>query len=518
MAGRAACLALALAACLASAPGGPLLPPVHAQAQGPAPGGGADDLLSGELAYAHVRARRDDDLVALAAARPGYPFWRHVFSIPDGHVAFGSARDGRLLAVFPTRGDWAAGADWKDPAFERLLAGRRLPQRLGDRRDLVAGLLEQSAGPVVHNPTRGQFVLPNARRYGGFLREWGAIYERFGVPAEIGLAQAMVESGLSPTRRSSARAVGFCQWLLGNWRRLDRLTPDVLEAYNQTTQAAYCAAYLTILATKYGSFIPALSEHHSGGTNIGRTLINGERLGGEDVRERYFLGSQLARDLRQISLYGYRNLYRTYGPRSYYYSEMIFGNAAIVEMLAASTPQATIYAMRTPRAIPFAEIAQRTKLPADELRRYNPALRTVVPAAATLYLPVYVEQFGRDVSFWHRPPSPAFTRVLNAFVRLDAQADRWDDRTFEPVLRQFERRFREMDTEEGRIMATVLAYAMDEAFLSRRGAILADFRSSGEIQRLFDRAVLERAGSGRARASLGDPSLPDTEPDDPASR
>lgn len=508
----ALCLTLAVA-CLASDPGGLFAPPLEAQSPG-----GAGDLLSAELAYAHVRARRDDDVAALGAARPGYPFWRHVFTIPDGHVAYGRASDGRLLAVFPTRGDWARDAEWKDPALLNLLAGRRLPRSLNDRRELVADLLERRFGAVVHNPTRGLFVAPNARRYGGFLREWAAIYERFGVPGELGLAQALVESGLSPTRRSSARAVGFCQWLLGNWRRLDRLTSDVLEAYNQTTQAAYCAAYLAILATKYGSFIPALSEHHSGGTNVGRTLVNGGRLGGEDVRERYFLGSQLARDLRQISLYGYRELYRTYGPRSYFYSEMIFANTATVAALIESTPQTTIYAMRTPRAIAMSEITRRTKLSVDEAQRYNPALRTRVPAGATLYLPMHVEEFGRDVAFWHRPPSPAFTSVLNDFLRLDMETDRWDDRAFEPELRRFERRFRETNTEDGRIMATVLAYVIDETFQSRRGAILADFRSSDAIQRLFDRAVVARGRSAPARVMLGDPSLSDADPDDTALR
>ena len=36
----------------------------------------------------------------------------------------------------------------------------------------------------------------HAQRYGRFLQEWSAIYERFGVPAELGLAQAVIESGL----------------------------------------------------------------------------------------------------------------------------------------------------------------------------------------------------------------------------------------------------------------------------------------------------------------------------------
>ena len=71
-------------------------------------------------------------------------------------------------------------------------------------------LLERAAGPVLQNSTRGDALLRNVRRYGPFLAEWSAIYERFGVPAEIGLAQVILESGMNGTRRSEANAVGFC--------------------------------------------------------------------------------------------------------------------------------------------------------------------------------------------------------------------------------------------------------------------------------------------------------------------
>ena len=453
------------------------------------PGGGATD--------AYIEERRDDDFAALAAYRPGYEFWQHIFTIPDGSIAFGSAVDGRLLAVFPTRGDWVRDGEWHDAELAGLLRGRRLPRRLDDRRDAVAALLEEVAGPVLHNPTRGQFVRPNARRYGTFLREWGAIYERFGVPAEIGLAQALIESGFNPTRRSSARAIGFCQWLERNWRHLDRLSPHVLEAHNQTTQASYCAAYLAVLATKYGSFVPALSEHHSGGTNVGRILINGERLGGEDIRDQYFLGSAFARDLRQISLYGYRDLYRTYGPRSAAYAEMVFGNTVTVEALIETTPQTRIHAMRAPRAIPIAEITRRTRLSTDEVRRFNPALLRRVPAGATLYLPMYLKEFGRDVAFWHGPPSATFGQVLQDFVDFDADDE---DASFEATLREFEARFRRTNSEEGTVMATVLAYVIDEEYKSRRPAILAEYRASLAVRRLFDRAVVvwEKTGGSLA--------------------
>jgi hypothetical protein len=435
--------------------------------------------------------RRRADFAAMQTFRPGYAFWQHVFTLRDGSIAFGSARDGRLLATFPVKGDWTRQARWTDPALAHLLDGQRLARTLSDRRDEVEFLLERAAGPVLQNSTRGDALLPNAQRYGAFLSEWGAIYERFGVPADIGLAQVILESGLSPSRRSEANAIGFCQWLQKNWKRLDYFSPTPIEGKNQTTQAPYCAAYLSVLATKYGSFIPALSEHNAGGTNVGRTLINGEHLGASDVRARYFLGSRLAHDLRALPGGGYEDVYRSYGPRSHLYAEMVFGNTFIVRELADSTPQVSIYAMRTPRAIPVAEIVKRTGLTMDEIRRFNPALVDRLPAQGTLYLPTYVGDFGDDVAFWRRPAPASFVAVLNDFLRLEAGPERWDDPAFAPVLAEFKRRFSDTNTEEGRVMETVLAYAMDQAYTSARRTLLADFRSSGDVRRLIDRGVAE---------------------------
>ncbi len=456
----------------------------------------------GEAEAGHAGHRRlDDDLAAMRTFRPGYAFWQHIFTIPDGSIAFGSAVDGRLLATFPTKGDWVRDVVWADPALAGTLAGHQFARDLTERRDQVARLLEQATGPVLHNPTRGNFLMPNARRYGRFLAEWGAIYERFGVPAEVGLAQVILESGLNGTRRSEANAVGFCQWLQGNWKRLNRLSATVIEGHNQTTQAPYCAAYLTVLATKYGSFIPALSEHNAGGTNVGRTLINGERLGGEDVRTRYFLGSKLAKDLRALALYQYRDLYRTYGPRSYLYAEMSIGNMVNVRNLTASTPQVRIHAMRTPRAIPLAEITRRTGLSTDDVRRFNPALLRQVPARATLYLPVHIPAFGADVAFWHRPADTAYATVLGDFLRLDVSPEQWDEPSFEPVLRGFQHRFRATETEEGAVMDTVLAYAMQDAYTSGRRALLGEFRDSEPLMRLLDRGIRE-LDTGRIARSV----------------
>jgi hypothetical protein len=157
------------------------------------------------------------------------------FTIPDGTIAFGSAIDGHLLATIPAGEESAHRVVSTDATAGVLLNAAAIDGSLSERREKVAGLLE-FGGPVVHNPTRGFFYLPNARRYGSLVAEWSRIYERFAVPGELGLAQAIVESGLSGTARSSAGAVGLCQWLRGNWRRLQRLSPVVIEAENQTTQ------------------------------------------------------------------------------------------------------------------------------------------------------------------------------------------------------------------------------------------------------------------------------------------
>ncbi len=436
-------------------------------------------------------ARRRDDFAAMHEYRPGYPFWQHVFTLPDHAVAFGSATDGRLLALFPAKGEWTRHATWKDPSLAHVLDGHRLVRKEADRRDQVAELLGRAAGPVIYNSTRGDALLPNARRYGAFLGDWGAIYERFGVPSDIGLAQVILESGLSAQRRSEANAIGFCQWLQKNWKRLDHFSPTPIEGKNQTTQAPYCAAYLSVLATKYGSFIPALSEHNAGGTNVGRTLINGERMGATDYRTQYLLGAQLARDLRALPGKSYDDIYGSYGPRSYLYAEMVFGNTFIVRKLMASTPQEPIYAMRTPRAISLAEIIARTGLSADEVRRFTPALVDRVPAQSALYLPSYVSEFGTDIAFWRRPAPSSYVTVLNDFMRLEAGPEHWDDPAFARVLTDFRRRFRDTDTEEGTVMDTVLAYVMDQAYTSGRRTLVAEFRNSEPVRRLIERGRLE---------------------------
>ncbi len=452
-------------------------------------------IPSGDAAFReYSRARLAEDIEVLDALRPSYPFWKHIFTIPDGHIAFGSRTDGRLLVTFPAGGDWRRNGEWAEASLSDSLSGRGLPRRLSARRQAVEQALERLVGPVLHNATRGRFVAPHAARYGAFLSDWSAIYERFGVPAEIGLAQAMVESGFNGRARSSARALGFCQWLPRNWNYLKRRSPHVIEGYNQTTQASYCAAYLSVLATMYGSFIPALSEHHAGGANVLRTVVNGERLGAVGTREQYLRGSDFVRRLREISISRYRALFRSYGPRSALYAEMIFGNTVNIRRYLQDMPQSKVFAMRVPRSTPISRVMQRTGLSRDEVRRYNPALVRQVPARANLYLPEYIEDFGPDVSFWHRPPSPEYAAVLNEFIRLDASIEEWHTASFRGRLEDFRRRFSDTGTEEGAVMATVLAFAIQDLRTSGRAAIFREFRDSRRVRQLFDRGRRELAG------------------------
>jgi hypothetical protein len=76
-------------------------------------------------------------------------------------------------------------------------------------------------------------------------------------------------------------------------------------------------------------------------------------------------------------------------------------------------------------------------------------------------------------------------------VRLRAGAEQWDDPTFAPVLKEFRRRFRDTNSEEGVVMDTVLAYAMDQAYTSSRRALVSEFRHSERVRRLLERGLLE---------------------------
>ncbi len=445
-----------------------------------------------ELAVrAFAEARLQQDLDAVRSFRPAYGFWQYLFTVPDGRILLGSGKDGRLLALLPEHGDWARDTQWQEPSLRELVVGQALPSRPADRRTELVRLLEPTTGPLISNPARGNFLLPNIPRYGGFLAEWATIYERFGVPGEIGLSQAVLESGLDGRVRSPANALGFCQFLKRNWEHLNRLTPHTIEAFNQTTQAPYCAAYISVLATMYGSYIPALSEHHSGGTNVGRVVINGERLGGTEAREQYLIGSDYTYRLRSVPTREYRELYRTYGPRSFRYAEMVFGNTLTVLRLAAQEPQARIYAMRTSRAWPLAEITRLSGLPVHEVQRFNPAIVRQVPARSDLYLPSFVQAFGQNVSFWHRPAPADYAALLKEFLHLQAGVQRWHEPSFEAVLRDFERRFRKVDSDEGSVMASTLAYVIDDLRTSRRAAILEEYRTSGQILTLFARGLRE---------------------------
>ena len=103
-----------------------VMPRAHAQATTSAPDAPpatlSDRLPALSPSSLYTIARRNDDLAALERFRPGYSFWQHIFTIPDGFIAFGSGVDGRLLAVFPAKGDWTREADWKEPAVWIVLS------------------------------------------------------------------------------------------------------------------------------------------------------------------------------------------------------------------------------------------------------------------------------------------------------------------------------------------------------------------------------------------------------------
>jgi hypothetical protein len=105
--------------------------------------------------------------------------------------------------------------------------------------------------------------------------------------------------------------------------------------------------------------------------------------------------------------------------------------------------------MRTTRSLTVSDIIRGTGLPAAEVRRFNPALLSRVPARANLYLPWHVQAFGRDVTFWQRPATPAYAAVLSEFVGLELSIEQWDSVSFDAVLTRFRKRFQATAPEEG---------------------------------------------------------------------
>src|SRR4029453_17786826 len=112
-----------------------------------------------------------------------------------------------------------------------------------------------------------------------------------------------------------------------------------------------------------------------------------------------------------------------------------------------------------------------------------------------------------------RPATDAYATVLSDFQRLPPGPERWDSAAFEPTLRDLQERFRATNTEEGTVMATMLAYVIEDASTSGRREIITEFRSSPKVQELFSRAVLERdatQGLTATACSPGANALPAT--------
>ena len=327
-------------------------------------------------------------------------------------------------------------------------------------------LLAEAAGPIVQNATRGRFLARHAARHADFLGEWGAIYERFGVPAEIGLAQAIVESGLNGRARSQVRALGFCQWLPRNWNRLKRLSPYVIEGYNQTTQAPFCAAYLIILTTMYDSFIPALSEHHAGGVNVGRTVVNGAQARGAAARgSSTCWGRTSSRALRDISVRPLQcAVPHVRPPLGAVRRDGVRQHVQRAPDLLRDTPQSEIHAMRVPRNTSLSTRGgEQTGLSRREVKRYNPALvRQRAEGRGAVSACLISKSSARTCRSGAGRPAKNTPRRSRTSSAWKPQLDEWHEPAFEETLQQFRERFAATGTEEGTVMATTLAFVIDD--------------------------------------------------------
>ena len=260
--------------------------------------------------------------------RPGYAFWQHIFMIPDGSIAFGSAADGRLLATFPVTGDWSRDAVWYDQALAGTLDDAVLPSSLDERRDFVAQRLESHVGPVLHNPTRGDFLLPNVARYGPFLEGMGrdlrtircarrrsgsqSGHPRIGARRHAGARRRAPSASASGSSRTGRSSIG-CRRTSSSRatrRRRRRTVRRTCRSWRRDTARSCRRCRSTTAAART-----------SGGCSS-TASASAEATCASDI----FSARRPRATCRRLDLYGYRDLYRTYGPRSYLYAEMVFGN------------------------------------------------------------------------------------------------------------------------------------------------------------------------------------------------
>lgn len=76
-------------------------------------------------------------------------------------------------------------------------------------------------------------------------------------------------------------------------------------------------------------------------------------------------------------------------------------------------------------------------------------------------------------------------------ARHESGPEQWDDPAVAPVLKNFQHRFRETNAEEGVVMETVLAYAMDQAYTRSRRTLLSEYRNNEKVRSLIQRGRLQ---------------------------
>jgi hypothetical protein len=96
----------------------------------------------------------------------------------------------------------------------------------------------------------------------------------------------------------------------------------------------------------------------------------------------------------------------------------------------------------------------------------------------------------------------AMLAALAEFLNLDATVDEWHGPLFVETLQDFREWFAATDTEEGTVMATMLAFVIQDLTGSRRGAILDEFRSSERVLELFERGVQDLGARGESPAAF----------------
>lgn len=250
-------------------------------------------------------------------------------------------------------------------------------QTMGDHYSLLTQIPERHDGRIAmwveyFTSTRGRkdFLtwLTRAQELGPRIKP---ILEEYGLPKEIFFV-AMIESGLSNSAYSRARAAGTWQFMKPTAKHYGLKINHWVDERRDPEKATKAAAtYLTHLYRRMGSWHLAMAAYNAGPGRIKRALKKSRTQSYWDLSQTRYIRSETKNYLPKILAA------RKIAENAEAYGFYQFGQNATSEVLV-SVP--------TSQSLRLRDLAQKLSIPSSKLKSWNPELiRNVTPPDQTLY-------------------------------------------------------------------------------------------------------------------------------------